>query len=53
MSELVKKFRFGNLSLKGDQRSGRPTVVNNDEIKTIIETDRQITVKEIAERFNV
>lgn len=48
-----KKFRSGNFSVKDDQRSGRPTEVNNDQIKDIIEADHHITVREIAERLHV
>ncbi|XP_015437444.1 PREDICTED: histone-lysine N-methyltransferase SETMAR-like [Dufourea novaeangliae] len=48
-----KKFRSGDFSLKDDQRSGRPTEVDDDQIKAIIEEDRHITVREIAERLNV
>ncbi|XP_015432529.1 PREDICTED: histone-lysine N-methyltransferase SETMAR-like [Dufourea novaeangliae] len=48
-----KKFRSGDFSLKDDQRSGRPTEVDDDQIKAIIEEDRHITVRGIAERLNV
>jgi len=47
-----KKFHSGDFSLKDDQRSGRSTEVD-DQIKAIIEEDRHITVREIAERLNV
>ena len=43
------KFRSGNLSLKDEQRSGRPNEVDDDQIKTIIESDRHVTVREIKE----
>jgi len=47
------KFRSGDFSIKDDQRSGRPTEVDDDQIKAIIESDRHIPVREIAERLNV
>lgn len=48
-----KKFRSGDFSLKDDQRSGRPTEADNDEIKMLIESNRHITVREIAEKCQV
>ncbi|XP_076381130.1 histone-lysine N-methyltransferase SETMAR-like [Megalopta genalis] len=48
-----KKFRSEDFSLKDDQRSGRPSEVEDDKIKAIIESNRHITVREIAERLNV
>jgi len=48
-----KKFRSGDFSLKDEQRSGRPTEVDDDQIKVIIEEDRHITVREIAEKLNI
>ncbi|GBL86939.1 hypothetical protein AVEN_218678-1 [Araneus ventricosus] len=36
-----KKFPLGDFSLKDDQRSGPPTEVSEDQIKTIIESNRQ------------
>ncbi|EFN76009.1 Histone-lysine N-methyltransferase SETMAR, partial [Harpegnathos saltator] len=43
-----KKFRSGDFSLKDDQRSGRPSEVDEDKMKAIIESNRHITVREIA-----
>ena len=48
-----KKFRSGDFSLKGDQRSGRPSEVDDDKMKAIIASNRHITVREIAKRLNV
>lgn len=48
-----KKFRSGDLSLKDDQRSGRPTKVDDHQMKAIIEENRHITVRKIAKRLNV
>jgi len=41
------KFRSGNFFIKDDQRSGRPTEVDDDQIKVIIKSDRHIPVREI------
>ncbi|XP_014611211.1 PREDICTED: histone-lysine N-methyltransferase SETMAR-like [Polistes canadensis] len=48
-----KKFRSEDFYLKDDKRLGRPVKPTEDEIKTIIETDRHITTQEIAEKVNV
>ena len=53
MSKLFDKFCFGDFSLKDKQRSGRPNEVDDDQIKAIIETDRQVTVREIEEIFKI
>ncbi|GBL98271.1 hypothetical protein AVEN_174072-1 [Araneus ventricosus] len=47
-----EKFPSGNLSLKDDKRSGRPTEVSDEQIKTIIESDRHITVREIKSMYH-
>ncbi|KAF2897826.1 hypothetical protein ILUMI_08348 [Ignelater luminosus] len=48
-----KIFHSGDCFLKYEQRSGRPTEVDDDQIKIIIEEDRHITVREIAESANI
>ncbi|XP_073989692.1 histone-lysine N-methyltransferase SETMAR-like [Rhodnius prolixus] len=48
-----KKFRSGDFSLKDEQRSARPTEVDDDQIKVIIEENRHIPVRGIAEKLNV
>ena len=50
---LFKKFRSGDLSLKDDQRSGRLSEVDNDIMIAIIESNRHITVREIAKQLNL
>ena len=47
------KFRSGDFSLKDEQRSGRPKEVDDDQIKTIIESDRHVTVREIEEMLKM
>ena len=33
------KFRSGRFSLKGEPRSGRPTVIQDQDLRTLVETD--------------
>ena len=47
------KFKAGNRKLDDEERSGRPTVVNDDELKLAIEEDPRATTQELAERFGV
>ena len=47
------KFRSGDFSLKSAQRSGRPIKVDETHIKTIIDSDRHSTTREIVEKLDV
>ena len=47
---LFKKFRSGDFSLKDDQRFGRTSEVDGDIMKALIESNRHITVREIAKQ---
>ncbi|KOX70315.1 Histone-lysine N-methyltransferase SETMAR [Melipona quadrifasciata] len=47
------KFRSGDFSLKNAQRSGRPVEVDETHTKAIIDSDRNSTTREIAEKLNV
>ena len=47
------KFRSGNFSLKNEPRSGRPSNVDEDDIKAFIELDRHINLCEIEEKLKV
>ena len=49
---LLQEFRSGDFSLTDDQCSGRPSDVNYI-MKAIIESNRHITVREIAKQLNV
>ena len=49
---LFKKFHSGDSSLKDNQHSGRPSEVNDDIMKAIIESNH-ITVRDIAKQLNV
>ena len=48
-----KKFPSGNRNLEGEPRSGRPSIVNNEDIKLAIEQDSSQTCQDLALRFNV
>ena len=41
-----KKFRGGDESLKDDERSGRPSDVNNDQLRALVEANPRTTVRE-------
>ena len=46
------KFRSGNFSLQDVQRSGRPVGVDDDQLMALIEANRHVTVRELAEKTN-
>ena len=46
------KFRSGNFSLQDEQRSGRPVGVDDDQLMALIEANRHVTVRELAEKTN-
>ncbi|CAK9829602.1 Histone-lysine N-methyltransferase SETMAR [Anthophora retusa] len=47
-----KKFRSGDFSLNDDQRSGRPSEVDDDKMKAIIESNRHTQyVGKVTELF--
>ena len=47
------RFRSGDFGLKDAPRSGRPTEVDDDKIKAMIENNRRSTTQEIAEKLNI
>ena len=47
------RFRSGDLDLKDAPRSGRPTEVEDDNMKAMIENNRRSTTREIAEKLNI
>ncbi|XP_076053689.1 histone-lysine N-methyltransferase SETMAR-like [Oratosquilla oratoria] len=48
-----KKFKSGDLSLRGEPRSGRPQVLNDGVLKAAIEEDSSLTCGEFVRQFNV
>ncbi|KHJ88895.1 hypothetical protein OESDEN_11300, partial [Oesophagostomum dentatum] len=49
----LKKFSSGNENLEDEPRSGRPSTVNNEDIKLAIEQDSSQTCQDFALKFNV
>ena len=47
------RFRPEDFDLKDAPNSGRPTEVNDDKIKAMIENNRRSTARKIAEKFNI
>ena len=45
------RFRSGDFDPKDAPRSGRPTEVDEDKIKAVIENNRRSTTREIAEKL--
>ena len=48
-----KKFRNGDDSLKDEDGCGRPTAVNNEHLKALIEADPRKTTGEVAVELEV
>ncbi|XP_032690457.1 histone-lysine N-methyltransferase SETMAR-like [Odontomachus brunneus] len=47
------KFHSGDTSLEDGPRSGRPTEVDSNDIKALVEQDRTLKVREIAETLKI
>ena len=47
------RFRSGDFDLKDAPRSGRPTKVDDDKIKAMLENNQRSTTREIAETLNI
>ena len=50
---MVSSFRSGDFDLKDAPRSGRPTEVDEDKIKAMLENNRRSTTREVAEKLNI
>ena len=48
-----KKFRGGDESLKDDERSGRLSDVDNDQLRALVEANPCTTVRELASELDV
>jgi len=48
-----RKFRDGDLSLEDEEGRGRPSAVDNDQLKVIIEADPRKTTRELEADLNV
>lgn len=47
------KFRSGDLSLEESDRSGRPSKIDNDVLRSMLENNPHLTSREIAEEFGI
>ena len=47
------RFRFGDFDFKDTPRFGRPTEVEDDKMKAMIENNRRSAAREIAEKLNI
>ena len=48
-----KKFCKGDESLEDEEHSGRPSGIDKDPLRTIINTDPLTTMQEVAEKLNI
>ena len=48
-----KKFRGGNESLEDDERSGRPSDIDKDQLRALVEANPRTTVRELASELDV
>ena len=48
-----QKFRSGNTSLEDEPHGSRPPVIDNDQLKVLIEADPLKSTQEVAEELNV
>lgn len=47
------KFRSGEMDIEDAPRSGRPVTTDVEQIRAFIDSDRQITIREIAARLKI
>jgi len=50
--ELVQ-FRDGDFSVKDTHRSGRPSKIDDDEMKALVQTNKHSTVRELTTALKV
>ena len=48
-----KKFRGGDVSLEDDERSGRSSDIDNDQLRALVEANPRTTVRELASELDV
>ncbi|GFW57137.1 histone-lysine N-methyltransferase SETMAR [Trichonephila clavipes] len=49
----LTKFQAGDLSLQERDRSGRPSKIDNDVLRSMLENNPHLTSREIAEEFGI
>lgn len=47
------KFRAGDFNLKDQERTGRPSITDDDQLKTLIENNPRYTTRELAEILKI
>ncbi|RLU19787.1 hypothetical protein DMN91_008346 [Ooceraea biroi] len=47
------KFRAGDFNLKDQERSGKPSTTDDDQLKTLIENNPRYTTRELAEILKI
>ena len=53
VQQRFKKFCKGDESLEDEEHSGRPSEVDNNQLRVIIEADPLTSTQEVAEELNV
>ena len=53
VQQWFKKFCKGDESLEDEEYNGRPSGIDKDPLRTIINTDPLTTMKEVAEKLNI
>ena len=53
VQRCFKKFRSGDISLEDKDRSGRPSTVDDDRLRAIVEDNPRKTVREIAKELEI
>ena len=53
VQQYFKKFSKGDKSLEGEESSGWPLEVDNDQLRAIIKADPLTTIREVAQELNV
>ena len=53
VNKWFKKFRSGNFDVSDGPRSGRPTELDNDMLKIMVELDPQKSIQELLNKFNL
>ena len=53
LQRWYQKFRSGNTSLEDEPHDRRPSAIDNDQLKVLVEADPRITVRELAVEINV
>lgn len=48
-----QRFRFGNMEVEDESRSGKPIVENVDKITEIVESDWHVSIYSIAQELKI